>query len=103
MHKITVLYGLPKDPEHFKNYYESTHLPISKKLPGLLASRYSFSVEGLGAPSPFFAIWEGEFSSAEAAGAAMQSSVGQEVVADAENYADGGLTVIHFTVQELEG
>jgi len=96
MHRVLVLYPAPKDPAHFKKYYEETHLPLASQLPGLLSSRYSFSLEGVGAASPYFCVWEGEFASAAAMGAAMASPIGQKVAADIGNYATGGATVLHF-------
>jgi len=96
MHRVLVLYPAPKDPAHFKKYYEETHLPLVSQMPGLLSSRYSFALEGVGAASPYFCVWEGEFASAAAMGAAMQSPIGQKVTADVANYATGGATVLHF-------
>ena len=29
MHRVLVLYPAPKDPAHFKKYYEETHLPLA--------------------------------------------------------------------------
>ena len=34
MHKFVVLYNQPEDPEHFRSYYESTHIPLVQGLPG---------------------------------------------------------------------
>jgi len=96
MHRVLVLYPAPKDPAHFKKYYEETHLPLASQMPGLLSSRYSFAVEGVGAASPYFCVWEGEFASEAAMGAAMASPIGQKVTADVANYATGGATVLHF-------
>ena len=90
MHKVLALYPQPKDPAHFKKYYEEKHLPLAAQMPGLISSRYTFAVEGVGAPSPYFCIWEGEFADAAAMGAAMQSPIGQKVAADVANYATGG-------------
>jgi 4-carboxymuconolactone decarboxylase len=98
MHRVLVLYAPPKDPAHFKKYYVETHLPLAMRMPGLLASRYSFAIEGMGAASPYFCVFEGDFASAEAMGAAMQSDVGQKVAADMQNYASGGATILHFDV-----
>jgi uncharacterized protein (TIGR02118 family) len=100
MHKVVVLYNQPADAQHFRTYYETKHLPLAAGLPGLLASRHSFGVAAVapGAP-PFFAIWEGEFADADAAGAAMQSEVGQAVAADVGNYADGGFTIFQYTIE----
>lgn len=96
MHKILVLYPPPKSPDAFRRYYVDTHLPLAAKLPGLKASRHAFDVQGVGGPSPYFALWEGEFESAEAMGAAMGSPFGQAVAADVPNYATGGCTILHY-------
>ena len=97
MHKIIVLYNPPKDADHFRSYYEGKHLPLAAKLPGLLASRHSFTLHGPAGRSPYFCIWEGEFADEAAAIRAMTSDIGQRVAADGANYADGGMTLIHFT------
>jgi 4-carboxymuconolactone decarboxylase len=99
MHRVLVLYPPPKDPAHFKKYYVETHLPLAIQMPGLISSRYSFAIEGVGAPSPYFCIFEGDFPSAAAMGAAMQSEIGQKVAADVPNYATGGATLLHFDVE----
>jgi uncharacterized protein (TIGR02118 family) len=100
MHKVVVLYNTPTDPEHFKSYYETSHLPLAATMPGMTASRHSFAIEGAGGPAPYFAIWEGEWPDAAAAGAALQSEIGQKVAADTANYATGGVTIMHFTAIE---
>lgn len=97
MHKVVVLYNKPADPKHFRSYYETTHLPLAAKLPGLLASRHSFAINGPAGPSPYFCIWEGEFADEAATLRAMQSEIGRQVAADGVNYADGGMTLLHFT------
>jgi 4-carboxymuconolactone decarboxylase len=99
MHKVLALYSQPKDPAHFKKYYEETHLPLASQMPGLLSSRYTFATEGVGAPSPYFCIWEGEFANEAAMGAAMQSAIGQTVAADVANYATGGVTILHYDLK----
>jgi uncharacterized protein (TIGR02118 family) len=98
MHKVVVLYNTPTEPEHFRSYYVAKHLPLIAQLPGLLASRYSFAIQGPPGPAaPFFCVWEGEFANEGTALAAMGSDVGQRVAGDTANYASGGLTLMHFT------
>ncbi|KAA9150852.1 EthD family reductase [Amycolatopsis acidicola] len=96
MYRMTVLYPPPTDPDHFREYYVNTHLPLAARLPGLRAMRYSLDVSGAGAESPYFAIFEGEFDSAEAMAAAMSSPEGKAVAADVPNYASGGAQILHF-------
>ncbi len=35
MHRLTVLYGRPADPETFDRYYVETHLPLAEAMQGL--------------------------------------------------------------------
>lgn len=96
MHKLTVLYPPPTEPEHFNRYYVERHLPLVATLPNLRASRYSLNIQGVGADAPFYAIWEGDFDSEASMAEAMQSEIGQAVANDAQNYATGGAIVMHF-------
>jgi uncharacterized protein (TIGR02118 family) len=100
MFKIVVMYQTPSDPDHFKSYYESNHLPLSRTMPGMLASRHSFAITAPDGSSPYFCIWEGEFADGEAAGAAMQSEIGQKVAADTANYTDAPFALIMYTTTE---
>ena len=97
MHKIVVLYPPQPDPEAFKAYYVATHIPLARQLPGLLALRYSFGVQGV-VPGdiPFFCVFEAEFSDGAALGAAMGSFEGQAVAADVSNFASVPPTLIHY-------
>ncbi|HLU46974.1 MAG TPA: EthD family reductase, partial [Planctomycetota bacterium] len=36
MIRLTVLYGHPTDPEEFDRYYREVHIPIARKMKGLL-------------------------------------------------------------------
>ncbi|MBN8819554.1 MAG: EthD family reductase [Sphingomonas sp.] len=98
MHKIVVLYPPQPDPVAFKAYYLATHIPLARKLPGLLALRYSFDVAGVGGDAPYFCVFEAEFSDGAALGAAMGSPEGQAVAADVPNFAPVAPTLIHYPV-----
>lgn len=99
MHKLLVLYPEPVDREAFTAYYESVHLPLARRLPGMLSSRYSLGVAG--SESPYFAVFEAEFADAAALGAAMASPEGAAVAADVGNYATGGAVVVDYPVTEI--
>jgi uncharacterized protein (TIGR02118 family) len=96
VHKIVVLYPPQPDPEGFKAYYVNTHIPLARKLPGLLALRYSFGVQGVGGNAPYFCVFEAEFRDGAALGAAMGSPEGQAVAADVPNFARNAPTLIHY-------
>jgi len=99
MHKIVVLYPPQPDPEAFKAYYVKTHLPLARKLPGLLAMRYCFNVQAVGGASPYFCVFEADFRDAASMGAAMGSPQGQAVAADVPNYARNPPTLLHYSVE----
>ena len=99
MHKLVVLYLEPTDPDHFRDYYVSTHLPLVARMPGLLAWRYSFDVAATQGQTPYFAVFEAEFADAAAMIASRESPQGRQVTADVANYATGGAVVIHYPVR----
>jgi uncharacterized protein (TIGR02118 family) len=99
MHKILVLYPHPQDEKKFRPHYEDIHLRLVQKLPGLLASRHSFVIQGEpGARAPFFCVFEAEFTNEAAMVTAMQSVAGQAVVADVPNFATTPPTVVNYAV-----
>ena len=100
MHRVLALYPMPQDPEHFRRYYRDTHVPIVRKLPGLKAFRYSLEVAALEGDSPYFCIAELEFESVEALMTAVLSAEGRATVADVANYATGGVTFLHYDLEE---
>ncbi|MGW2665585.1 EthD family reductase [Nocardia tengchongensis] len=100
MHKLLVLYPKPVDPDHFRDYYVTKHLPLVMNWPGLLACRYSFDVAATNGEAPYFAVFEADFADAAAMAAARSSPQGQRVSADVVNYATGGVVVIDYPVQD---
>src|SRR5690348_4886782 len=99
MHRLLVLYPPPTDRDHFRSYYEDTHLPLVAKLPGLRGYRYSFDVAAAGSEPPYFCVFEADFDDAAAYGAAMASTEGQAVRADVPNYATGGAVVLNYELR----
>ena len=98
MHKLVVLYSEPVDPDHFRDYYLTNHLPLVARMPGLLAWRYSFDVAATQGQTPYFAVFEAEFADAVAVTASRSWPQGHEVAADVANYATGGAVVIDYPV-----
>jgi uncharacterized protein (TIGR02118 family) len=99
MHRLLVLYPPPTDPDHFRSYYEGTHLPLAAKFPGLRGYRYSFDVAAAGGESPYFCVFEADFDDAAALSAARASPEGQAVLADVPNYATGGVVVLDYELR----
>ncbi|MEV6562872.1 EthD family reductase [Nocardia sp. NPDC051756] len=100
MHKLVVLYPEPADPDHFRDYYVTNHLPLVMNWPGLLAWRYSFDVATTKGQPPYFAVFEADFADAAALAAAQASEYGRRAAADVFNYATGGVVVIDYPVRD---
>jgi len=99
MHRLLVLYPPPSDPDHFRSYYEDTHLPLVAKFPGLRGYRYSFDVAAAEGESPYYCVFEADFDDAAAYAAAMESPDGQAVRADVPNYATAGVVVLNYELR----
>ena len=99
MHRLLVLYPPPTDPDHFRSYYQDTHLPLVAKLPGLRGYRFSFDVAAAEGESPYLCVFEADFDDAAAYSAAMASPTGQAVRADVPNYATGGAVVLNYELR----
>jgi uncharacterized protein (TIGR02118 family) len=99
MHRLTVLYPPPTDPDHFRRYYEDTHLGLVAKMPGLRGYRYGFDVAAAEGDSPYFCVFEADFDDAAAMNASRESSAGQAVRADVPNYATGGAVVLSYELR----
>jgi uncharacterized protein (TIGR02118 family) len=99
MHRLLVLYPPPSDPDHFRSYYEDTHLPLAAKLPGLRGYRYSFEVAAGEGESPYYCVFEADFDDAAALSAARESPEGQATLADVPNYATGGVVVLNYELR----
>ncbi|MFC9688658.1 EthD family reductase [Kribbella sp. NPDC056951] len=100
MHKLLVLYPQPADPDHFRDYYVTKHLPLAIQMPGLLAWRYSFDIAATGGEAPYFAVFEADFADAAAMTAGRESPEGQRAGADVPNYATGGVVILNYPVQD---
>jgi uncharacterized protein (TIGR02118 family) len=95
MHCLTVTYSRPSDPARFKAYYEQTHVPLAKQLPGLVSCSFGYP-EPLGTGPAPFCIFQAWFKDAAAMNAALRSEVGAKVAADVPNYSPDGATLFHF-------
>lgn len=97
MYCLTVTYPAPNDAARFKAYYETTHVPLARQLPGLKSCTFGYP-EALGpAPVPF-CIFQAWFEDRAAMLAALQSETGRKVASDVPNYSPAGATLFHFPV-----
>ena len=100
MIQLTALYGHPQDSATFDAYYQSTHAPLARKIPGLKG--YIANKPSATSPqeqAPYYLIAELYFDNMEAFQSGLQSPEGQAAAADTQNFATGGVTLVVGEVQ----
>jgi uncharacterized protein (TIGR02118 family) len=100
---MTVLYNKPTDSKHFQEYYFATHVPITKRIPGLRSFVVSDGVVlgPDGSPAQHELVAQLTFDSQEHLQKALGSSEGQAAVGDLKNFATGGVTIVVFETREI--
>jgi uncharacterized protein (TIGR02118 family) len=99
--KVTVLYGHPQDPAAFERYYATTHLPIAARMPGVARVELTrFGPGPDGSQAAFYRMAELYFPSEAQTKATLGSPEGQAAVADLQNFATGGVTMLVGVVEK---
>lgn len=93
--KLSVLYGLPRDPVAFEAHYAGVHMPLVAQAPPPVRVEASIALPGPdGTPPPFHRLFEAWFDSPEHLAAVTGSPAWQRVVADVPGFATGGVTIL---------
>jgi uncharacterized protein (TIGR02118 family) len=102
MIRLLVLYGRPKDPAAFDQYYHETHIPIAKRMKGLkkwTVGKVLGSPDGK--PAPFYYVADLFMQSRADFEQLLASPEGQAAVADVPNFATGGATFLYTEIEEV--
>ena len=99
MVKLTVLYGLPEDPEAFEEYYAGRHMPLAAKIPNVERFESGRVAAPEGGDPPYQRIAELWFASASVMQESLSSPEGRAATDDIPNFATAGATVF---VSEVE-
>lgn len=96
MASMIVLYGQPEDPAAFEDYYASRHIPYAVEHMPDVTGAQNLRVLGTakGEARGYYRISQMTFGSAEALRAAISSDGGRATLADLDNFATGGVTVL---------
>jgi uncharacterized protein (TIGR02118 family) len=102
---IKVIIGLHRrsdmSPQQFREYFQTRHMPLLRKLPGLRRLSANFALPGPDGEPAYDGFGEDWFDSPEAMAAAFASPAGQAVMADAANFLDMSRLEI-VMVEEVE-
>jgi len=99
MPKVTVLYGHPTNAGDFEKYYSATHMPLAAKMKGVARLELTRFAPGPdGARPAFYRMAELYFETQAQMQETLNSPEGQAAVADLQNFATGGVTVVFGAV-----
>lgn len=94
---MTILYGMPDDPEQFRSYYYDTHIPLARRMKGLTGWNLSW-MDNTPAADPaapqanrWFLVAELYAPDKAAMEAILASPEGQAASADLANFVTGGV------------
>lgn len=101
MYHMTILYGTPTDPAHFKDYYYRHHIPLAAKMSGLTRWTLTWIDATPDKPSPYLLIAQLETRTREAMDVMLASPEGQAARADLHNFATGTVTFLPGSIEEV--
>lgn len=100
--KLLVIYGEPEDRAAFGRYYQETHIPLAKTIPGLRGYEVSRGpVMTPAGPAEAHLVATLAFDDMAAIQAAFASAEGQAAAADLQRFATGGAQMMMFEVVEV--
>jgi uncharacterized protein (TIGR02118 family) len=95
LYQVTVLYNHPEDVEAFNSYYNETHVPLARKIPGLVGYYVHWCEPGPdGAKPPYHAIAILLGESKESLLAGLGTPEGRAAAGDVPNFATGGAQLV---------
>ncbi len=98
---MTILYGRPTDPEHFRDYYLTTHIPLARKMKGLTGWNLSWIDDNEAEPDPYVLVAELYAQDRAAMAEILASPEGQAASADLDNFVTGGVVFLAGDEQEV--
>ncbi|MFO0798383.1 MAG: EthD family reductase [Gemmataceae bacterium] len=95
MTRLTVLYGHPTDPAAFDRYYHDVHVPLARRMRGLLGWTIGKCESATPGERPPYYLIVGLYAATRAdLDAILASPEGQAAIADVPNFATGGVTFL---------
>lgn len=83
MHRMTIQYDAPADPDAFDSQYFGRHVPLCRTIPGLRRASFS-KPRALGPGKAPYLVAELDFDDADALQAALRTPEMSKVAEDAE-------------------
>jgi len=103
MIKLVALYRKPRDTDEFDKHYDTVHVPLIKRYPGLRKLEITRLTAALLGEAKYYLMAEMYFDSRDAMDAALASPEGKTVAKDLMRFAAEIVTVFHGEVRDSSG
>lgn len=87
MIQLIALFKQPVDPESFEKNYWDTHVPLAKKIPGVISLDVSKTIAGRDGPAKYYQMAVLSFRDKEAFKTAMKSPENAEAGTNLKTFA----------------
>lgn len=101
MIRLIVLYDPPADAAAFDQHYREVHIPLARKMPGLLRYTISRGMTPIQGNRPCHLVAELDFPDMTTLQEAFGSPAGQAAAADLAEMAGEGVHSMIFEVEEV--
>jgi len=89
MHQLVALFRQPPDPQAFDDAYWNTHVPLAKKIPGVVSLDVSKMLPGKDGPAKYYQMAVLSFADKDSFKTAMKSPENAEAGANLMSFAQG--------------
>lgn len=101
MVRFLVLYDTPNDINAFEDHYWRVHIPLAKKLPGLLSYAVSRNAVAIRGGEPYYLVAELAWEDMDALKRAFASPEGKATAEDVAGLAPTGVRSMIYELEEV--
>lgn len=102
MIKLIALYKKPADVEAFEQHYKDVHVPLVKKVPGLVRVEVTrIQSDAMGGEAPYYLMAEMYFENEESFRQAMKSPENKAAAKDVMSFAGDIVQMVIGRVDEM--
>ncbi len=98
MVKLVAFYRKPADTAAFDQHYQSVHMALVQRMPGLRRVEVAKITGAVGGEAPYYLLTEMYFDDADALRAALRSPEGRAAGDDLQRFAAGLVTMVYAQV-----
>jgi uncharacterized protein (TIGR02118 family) len=102
VHRLTILYDRPDDPDAFRRYYYETHIPLARRMRGLTGWNLSWIEDDQDGASRYLLVCELYAETSEHMDAILASPEGRAASDDLTNFVTAPVDFLRGDEEQVE-